>query len=114
MNTQTSTTKPTAREIRAQRILDANGVMLHNVVDRTFDVASERNPEKTYRVNLKKNTCDCMDATALYNAAHELVKEAHTCKHLLAAAKFEQYINESKRTGARTFKNYDAFFAALA
>lgn len=106
----------TAREIRAQRILDANGVTIRNLVDRTFDVASERDPEKTYRVNLKNNNCECKDANPLFDVAGQIVKEAHVCKHQIAAQIFEQRITEQKRIASapRTFKNYDALFAALA
>jgi hypothetical protein len=97
-----STNQPTARELRARRILEAGGVKVKNPVDLTFDVQSERNPAHTYRVNLKRGTCDCKDSQALYNAAREIVKPAYVCKHQLAARLFHELVEAANAEYALT------------
>lgn len=101
-----------SRTTRAARILENDGVQIHNLVDRTFDVASERNPDQIYRVNLKHQTCDCADARPLYNAYHQLIRNGNVCKHIIAATTFERHINESKARPTPT--TYAALFAKLA
>lgn len=89
------------RDERAAQILSDNGVTLHNAADRTFDVRSQRNPAKTYRVNLTRQTCDCPDSLT------------HKCKHITACEKWEQ--RQAQTPPARkTYKSYDALLASFA
>lgn len=93
----------TTRDERAARILQENGVTLQNAVDRTYNVQSQANPAKHYRVNLRKGTCDCKD----------FERTGYACKHMRAAQKFET--NAKRATAAAPqYKNYDELFAALA
>lgn len=97
----------TTREERAAQILSDAGVLVKNPQDRTFDVRSQANPQKTYRVNLHRGTCECKD----------FERTGLACKHMRAAQKFEQRQSAERAPAAaapRTFKNYDALFAALA
>lgn len=95
----------TTRTERAAQIISAAGVTVRNPTDRTFDVQSQTNEAKQYRVNLKRCTCECKDFER---------RPEFACKHILAAQQFEtQQAEQAKAPGARTFKNYDALFAAL-
>jgi hypothetical protein len=80
------------RELRGRRIYERGGVQVHNPIDRTYDVKSEGDASKTYRVRLKAQACDCFDSQPLYNVAHEIVKPANKCKHIIAAELFETAI----------------------
>ena len=100
-----STKLASTRTERAAQIISAAGVTVRNSTDRTFDVQSQTNAAKVYRVNLKRCTCECKD----YERRPEFA-----CKHILAAQKFETLqAEQATATSARTFKNYDALFAAL-
>lgn len=102
----------TTRTTRAERILENDGVKIHNLVDRTFDVASERNPDAIYRVNLKTQKCDCPDNKPLLNVNGNEIRPGNTCKHLIAATIFERRINQDKQRPQPT--TYATLFAQLA
>lgn len=92
------------RDERAAQILNDNGVTVRSLLDRTFDVASQSGAEP-YRVNLKKQSCECKD-----------YQHGNVCKHIRAAQKFETRQNATKceAAAAPKYKTYDALFAALA
>lgn len=97
--------KPTRAE-RAAEIVNAQGVTVRNIQDRTFDVQSQADEAKQYRVNLKRCTCECKDFER---------RPEFACKHILAAQQYEQAERTARDTAPLApRRTYAELFAQIA